>query len=132
MKIKYISLGVLTSIVVFIVFGTITAVLPNPFFTRMTPLTVLDKIFLASSSLLSGAYVGAHYYKKETVKTCDSIATAGGIGSFLAFACPVCNKLLVLLFGATALMTYFEPYRPLLGFVSTGLLAGALYWKIKR
>ncbi len=131
-KIKYIFLGVLTSIVIFIVFGTITAVLPTPFFTRMTPLTVLDKIFLVSSSILLGTYVGVHYYKKKIAKTCDSIATTGGIGSFLAFACPICNKLLVLLFGAAALMTYLEPYRPVLGFVSNGLLAGAVYWRIRQ
>ena len=97
----------------------------------MTPITFLDEIFLVSSSLLLGAYVGVHYYKKNTANKCDAVATSGGIGSFLAFACPVCNKLLVLLFGVTALMTYFEPYRPLLGFISNGALIGAIYWRLR-
>ncbi|MEK6853551.1 MAG: hypothetical protein AABX64_02600 [Nanoarchaeota archaeon] len=131
-KLKYVLLGLGTGLLFFVVSGIITSLLPNSFFTRMTPINTLDYIFLASSSILLGAYVGVHYYKKNTIKKCDTIATTGGIGSFFAFACPICNKLLVFVFGATTLMTYFEPYRPILGFVSNGLLAGAVWWRIKR
>lgn len=131
-KLKYTFIGLGTGLLFFFVFGIVTVLLPNQLFSRMTPINILDYIFLTSSSILLGAYVGVHYYKKNTVRKCDAAATTGGIGSFLAFACPVCNKLLVFLFGATALMTYFEPYRPILGFVSNGLLAVALYWKIKN
>ena len=130
-KIKYILLGLGAGLLFFVISGIVTVLLPNSLFIRMTPITMLDYVFLGSSSILLGAYVGVHYYKKNTIKKCDTVATTGGIGSFLAFACPVCNKLLVLLFGATALMTYFEPYRPILGFVSNGLLAGALWWRIR-
>ncbi len=130
-KISSLLLGLGAGILFFFVSGMITSLLPNYFFTRMTPISTLDYIFLGSSSALLGAYVGVHYYKKGTVKKCDTVATTGSVGSFLAFACPVCNKLLVFLFGATALMIYFEPYRSLLGFVSNGLLVGALYWKLR-
>jgi len=131
-KLKYLFLGLGAGSFFFFVFGIVTSLLPSPFFTRMTPISTLDYVFLTSSSLLLGAYVGVHYCKKNTVKQCNVAATTGGVGSFLAFACPICNKLLVLLFGAAMLMTYFEPYRPLLGFVSNGLLVGALWWRIKR
>lgn len=131
-KLKYILLGLGTGLLFFVVSGVVTTLLPNSLFIRMTPINTLDYVFLVSSSVLLGAYVGVHYYKKNPVKKCDTVATTGGVGSFLAFACPVCNKLLVLLFGATALMTYFEPYRPILGFVSNGLLAGAVWWRIKQ
>jgi|SRR3989344_5399549 len=130
-KLKYLSLGLGAGILFFFLSGIVTSLLPNSFFARMTPISTLDYVFLTSSSVLLGAYVGVHYYKKNTIKKCDTVATTGGVGSFLAFACPVCNKLLVLLFGATALMTYFEPYRPILGFVSNGLLAGAVYWRLR-
>jgi len=112
-------------------FGIVTVLIPNSFFVRMTPITSLDYIFLLSSSLPLGAYTGVHYYKKNNVQKCNVAVATGGIGSFLAFACPVCNKLLVFLFGATALMTYFEPYRPVLGVVSNGLLVGALWWRLR-
>jgi len=130
-KLKYLFLGLGVGLLFFFVSGIVTVLLPNSFFTRMTPISTLDYVFLASSSVLLGAYVGVHYYKKNTTKKCDTVATTGGVGSFLAFACPVCNKLLVFLFGATALMTYFEPYRPVLGVVSNGLLVGALWWRLR-
>ena len=131
-KLKYLSLGLGAGLLFFFVSGIVTSLLPNSFFGRMTPISVLDYVFLISSSLLLGAYVGVHYYKQNSITKCDAIATTGWVGSFLAFACPVCNKLLVFLFGATILMTYLEPYRPLLGFISTGLLAGAVWWRIKQ
>ncbi len=129
---KYILVGLGIGILFFSLSGIITSLLPNPLFTRMTPIKTLDYVFLTSSSILLGTYAGVHYYKKNNANKCNTAATTGSIGSFLAFACPVCNKLLVILFGATALMTYFEPYQPLLGFLSNGLLIGALYWKLKK
>ena len=124
-------IGIVSSIVFFFVFGIPTNVIPNPLFTRMVSRTVLDYVFLVSSSVLLGAYLGVHLYKKNQSKKCTTATYSGAIGSILAFGCPVCNKLLVLLFGATALLTYFEPYRHMLGFASIAMLGGALYWKTK-
>ena len=131
-RLKYGFIGLAVSVTFFIVFGIVTAVIPNSFFIRMTATSFLDKTFLVTSSVLLGAYFGVNGYKKEENKICNRTTTSAGIGSFLAFACPVCNKLLVLIFGATVLMTYLEPYRPILGFISNGLLIGALYWRIKN
>ena len=131
-RLKYGLIGLAVSITFFIVFGVVTAVIPNPFFIRMITTTFLDKIFLVTSSILLGSYFAVSSYKKKENKTCNRTTTSAGVGSFLAFACPVCNKLLVLIFGATILMTYLEPYRPILGIVSNGLLVGALYWRIKN
>ncbi len=130
-KRKPILLGVLSGLIFFLFFGIVTSIIPNHWFTRMIPIKMLDWVFLVISSLLIGAYIAVHLYKKKKSSSCSITATAGGVGSFFAFACPICNQLLVILFGATALLTYFEPYRPVLGFVSNGLLAGALYWRIK-
>jgi hypothetical protein len=131
-KQKYTLIGIVSSIGFFFLFSIPTALFPNNFFIRMIPSTTLDYVFLIFSSILLGAYVGVHLYKKKNTKACNRVTTAGGIGGFLAFGCPICNKLFVLLFGATALMTYLEPYRPILGFVSTGLMGGALWWRIKH
>lgn len=38
-------------------------------------------------------------------------ATVGGVLGFIGVACPVCNKILLLIFGGELLMTYFEPVR---------------------
>ena len=131
MKIKFIAIGILSSIGFFLLSGVVTGLVPNPWFTRMVWKTPLDYFFLVVSSMLLGGYIGVHFYKKNISKGCDIATYSGGAGSFLAFGCPICNKLLVLLFGATALLTYFEPYRPVLGFLSIGLLIGALYFKLR-
>ena len=128
---KFIAISLVVGAGFFLLFGGITAVVPNSWFTRMIPTTLWDWFFLALSSLLIGAYTGVHFYKKNTAKIRNATAVAGGAGSFCAFACRICNKLLVALFGAAALMTYFEPYRPLLGLASNMLPGAALYrrWK---
>ena len=38
-------------------------------------------------------------------------AGVGGVLGFIGVACPVCNKILLLLFGGDLLLTYFEPVR---------------------
>lgn len=135
------ALGSVGGVIFFVLSGIVTAVLPNQFFTRMTPKSPLDFIFLAISSILLGTYVAIYCYKKnrsekekeeQAKNTCGTTIFAGSLGSFFAFACPVCNKILVFLFGATALSIYFEPYRPFLGIISNGLLMIAVYRILKQ
>ena len=38
-------------------------------------------------------------------------ASVGGVLGFIGVACPVCNKILMLIFGGELLLTYFEPVR---------------------
>lgn len=131
-KIKYWIIGILSSLGLFLLFGIVTDLIQNQLFIRMVEKTVLDYFFLIASSVLLGTYIAVHLYKKNISKKCDVATYSGGVGSFLAFGCPICNKLLVLLFGVTALTIYFEPYRPYLGILSIGLLTGALYFKLKK
>ena len=130
-KTKYLAIGILSSIGLFLLFGIVTDLIQNPWFTRMVEKTTIDYFFLITSSLLLGSHIAIHFYKKNSSKKCRIATYSGGAGSFLAFSCPICNKLLVLLLGATTLMMYFEPYRYVLGFVSIGLLALSLYWNQK-
>lgn len=124
----------LTSLVTFLIFGSITSLVPNPFFTRMFPPTFLDFTFLTLTSLMLGTYVSLHFYHKEKVRSlgkCDYAAVGGTVSSFLAFSCPVCNLLLVSLFGATALLTYFQPLQPVLGFLGIIILGLAIFFKVR-
>ena len=119
----------LYSIVVFIIFGIVTVLIPNKFFARMTPIGWLDYLFLAITSLLLGIYLSLHRYQKKESKLCRTTAIGGGISGFLGFGCPVCNKILVLLFGFAGVLTYIEPYRPIFGIAGIGLLGYATYKK---
>lgn len=50
--------------------------------------------------------------------------------SFLSIGCPVCNKLIVLVFGLGGAMTVFNPLRPFLGLASLLLLAVTLFLRV--
>lgn len=131
--IKSLIIGLCSAIGLFFLFGMVTAVIPNYFFTRMTPVGWLEYVSLVMTSLLLGTYIGLSYYEKKgkTVK-CDITATSGGIFGFLTFGCSICNKILVLLFGITGVLKYFEPIRPFFGITSIVMLGGAVIYKIKQ
>ncbi len=117
--------ALLITLPVFLVFGLVTAVIPNPFFVRMTPLTWLDYFLLVSTSLLIGLYLSVLRYMKKSGK-CAITASGGGVLGFLGFSCVVCNKLLVVLLGVAGVLTYIEPYRYILGFGGLVLLLYAV------
>jgi hypothetical protein len=103
---KRIAAGIAVAIVSLLLLGTVAALWDNPFFVRMTPAGGWEIAMLAVMSAISGVYV--------TIRRpfCSvKGAGAGGILAFLGVACPVCNKILLLLFGGELLMTYFEPVR---------------------
>ncbi len=103
------------------VFGTVAALWPNPLFIRMTPAGGWEIGLLALQSVLLGLFA-AIWQPTCSVRT----AGVGGVLNFLGIACPVCNKVLLLLFGWSALMTYFEPLRPYLALVGVLITALAL------
>ncbi|HLC65657.1 MAG TPA: hypothetical protein VJI46_06060 [Candidatus Nanoarchaeia archaeon] len=127
---KFSLFAVLVSLLLFFIFGVVTSVLPNPYFRRMTPASGLDYLFLAITSILLGAFLGISILK-DSKKSCMASASSGGFAGILSFACPVCNKLLVLLLGVAGIMAFIEPYRPLFGVVGISLLSYAVYKKGK-
>jgi hypothetical protein len=124
-KFREILQSLLIAVGVFILFGTVTALWRNPFFTRMTPVVGYEFVLLALESILMGLYFGV---KRSAcaVKT----SRTGSVLGFLGIACPVCNKILLLLFGAGFLLTYFEPVRLYVGLLGIGLLLFALNKKL--
>lgn len=130
---KPILIAISSGIIMFLIFGIVTAIIPNSFFIRMTPVTWLEWASLVITSLLLGTYFGLSYYGKKVKSTkCNTTATAGGIFGFLTFGCSICNKILILLLGVSGVLKYFEPVRPALGFLSIGLLGTALVYKAKN
>lgn len=122
---KTVLLGVGTFLLLLAIFGIPTAVIPNPWFGRMTPVTIVDYFFLITTSGLLALYVALPTPSKHTT------ATAGGIANFFAVSCPLCNKLFVLLLGASAVMHYIEPLRVWFGALGVMLAGVAVWTKIK-
>ena len=103
---KRIAAGIAVAVVSFALLGTVAALWDNPVFVRMTPAGGWEIAMLAAMSPAGGVYVAIRR-PFCSVKG----ASAGGILAFLGVACPVCNKVLLLIFGGELLMTYFEPVR---------------------
>ena len=98
--------GLAVSVVSFAGLGTVSALWENPLFIRMTPVGDFEIAALGALSILLGVYVAIRR-PFCSVKT----AGTGSVLGFLGIACPVCNKVLLLLFGGELLMTYYEPVR---------------------
>ncbi len=98
--------GALVAIGSFAMLGTVAALWANPFFIRMTPTSGFEVGLLALQAVLLGIYVTI------PVPACGlKLASLGGIANYIGIACPICNKILLFMFGASALLTYLEPVR---------------------
>jgi hypothetical protein len=92
--------------IAFAALGTVSALWSNPLFIRMTPAGGWEVALLALLSMLFGVYVAV-----RRPACADRAAGTGGVLGFIGVACPVCNKVLLMLFGSELLLTYFEPIR---------------------
>lgn len=118
----------LIAIPLFLLFGTTTALWDNSYFIRMTTSGIAEYAILALESLLLGLYLAI-----KTPKACASgKAMTGSVFGFLGFSCPVCIKFLVLIFGSTFLLSYFEPIRIYVGLFGVVILLIAVNQKIKQ
>lgn len=131
-ELKYIFIGVSTATLIFLMFGIVTALIPNNLFGRMFPPTIIDYIFLITTSAMLGAYFSLYFYgRQNTYRKEDYAAMGGSLPSIFAFSCPLCNVLLVSLLGATTILVFFEPLRPVFGIFGVGILGLALYLKVQ-
>lgn len=109
----------------FALLGTVAALWENPLFVRMTPTSGFEVALLAIQSVALGLYLGI-----RRPSCAAGTAGVGGVLGFLGIACPVCNKVLVTIFGSGLLLTYFEPIRLYVALAGVLLTSLALWWKL--
>jgi hypothetical protein len=110
--------------------GIPTVLIPNRWFGREIPPRPLDYVIFALTIALVAA-LAATYAMPLACPTRERSLTAGGLLSFFAVGCPVCNKLAVMALGWGGAMTYFAPIQPLLGVASLILLAATLVARLR-
>lgn len=126
-RVRRAAAGTAVAAASFAVLGTVSALWDNPLFFRMTPVGGWEVALLAALSLLLGVYVAIRR------PACSiKAAGAGGVLGFIGIACPVCNKLLLLLFGGELLLTYFEPIRVYVAALGTLIVLAVVLreWRI--
>ena len=106
----------------FLLLGAMTALWSNPFFIRMTEVRGWDYIILSFESLMIVLFFGIRAPHCATKK-----AGIGGVLGFVGFGCSICNKILLLLFGSSFLLSYFEPVRHYVGGLGILLFFSALF-----
>lgn len=119
--------GAAVALLAFVSLGTVSALWTNPLFMRMTPAGGWEIALLGALAMLSGLYVAM-----RRPACADRTAGVGGVLGFVGIACPVCNKILLLLFGGELLLTYFEPIRIYVAAVGTAIVAVAVVLQWRR
>ena len=124
---KDVARGLAVAAAMFAGLGTAAALWENPLFIRMTTTGGFEIALLLSQAALAGVYVGL-----PQSRCGRRTAGAGAVIGFLGIACPVCNKILVLLVGSALLLEYYEPVRPYVAVGGVALLAAAIGLKLSR
>ncbi len=114
-----------------------TAVIPNPVFGRTIdvtwwsyPVVVVTGVLggLLAATYVRGASHSAGPDDHEEVEADRpmKLAAVGGLVSFFAVGCPVCNKVVLLALGASGAVTWFAPVQPVLAVASIVMMGWAL------
>ena len=114
--------------------GIPTDVIPNPVFGRPVPVTWWSYPVLVVTAVLAGLVVATYVRDpREPLDDDPTTRTAGlgGLLSFFAVGCPVCNKVVVLALGTVGACRWFEPLQPLLAVASIVLLVVALRSRLR-
>ncbi len=118
-----------------------TAVIPNPIFGRAIEVTWWSYPVVILTGVLGGLLL-ATYIKEPAPYAQDAdsgeqadrpltLGAVGGLVSFFAVGCPVCNKIVLIALGASGAMTWFAPLQPFLALASVVLMGWALHARLK-
>ena len=109
--------------------GIPTDVVPNSWFTRMTPVRPLDIVLLVMASVTLGLLAATYVRGRATGG--GARGAAGGTLTGLAIGCPVCNKAVVALIGTSGALNWFGPIQPFLGALGLALAIWALVLRLR-
>jgi hypothetical protein len=111
-----------------------TDLVDTPVFGREIPPTWWAWPSLVVTSVLGGLLL-ASYVARPAVTDADRRTArggwVGGVLTFFAVGCPVCNKLVLLALGSAGALTWFEPVQPVLQLLAVVLLGWALRARLR-
>ncbi len=125
-----------TSVGMVVLVAVPTDLIPNPLFGRDVPPTWWAWPSLVVSSVLAGLLAATYVASpveagSQQAERPTRRGLAGGVLTFFAVGCPVCNKLVLLALGYAGAMTWFQPVQPFLQVLAVALLAVALAQRLR-
>jgi hypothetical protein len=111
--------------------GIPTDVVPNPWFGREIGVRAFDVVTLIALSIVTGALIATYTVAGDSGAGAPRAGFGSGILGWFAVGCPVCNKLVVALLGASGATSTFAPLQPLLGVAAVLLVSAALVVRVR-
>lgn len=110
-----------------------TDLIDTPLFTRDVPPTWWAWPVLIVNAVLAGLVAATYVARKDAAERSGGAwGIGGGLVTFFAVGCPVCNKLVLLALGYAGALQYFEPIQPYLAGSSIALLGVAFVMRVIR
>ncbi|HLN75652.1 MAG TPA: hypothetical protein VK204_01330 [Nocardioidaceae bacterium] len=126
--------AVASAVLYALVLAVPTDLIDTPLFSRQIPPTSWAWPALALSSALAGLLTATYVatpLAPEQDKNPGRGGYVGGLLTFFAVGCPVCNKLVLLALGTSGAIAWFEPVQPLLQVAAVVVLAWALGARVR-
>lgn len=140
---RHILVAAVAALVVAVLIGLPSVLIPNPFFTRDIPTVGWNYPVWILTSILSGMLTATFVRtpggddddddgtETPQQRRAGRFGMVGGILAWFAVGCPVCNKLVLLAVGYSGALTWFAPAQPYLAAGGLALTAVALYWRLR-
>ena len=127
------TVAVMASVAAYFLMGLPTAVIDNPVFGRAIAVTPWSTPVLIVSSALVGLIMATYV---NPVNARDDrqmkVSGIGGLLSFFAIGCPVCNKIVLLALGTSGALNFFAPLQPILAVAGVAFLGYALIQRLRN
>lgn len=124
-------LGLLAAVGTVLLIGIPSDIIPNPLFGREVPVRWWEYPVLGATAVLTGLWfsIGRPQGAAPVRAERGGLMGVGVFAAWFAVACPVCNKIVLLLLGTSGAMGLWAPAQPYLAVASLVALAGAVVWK---
>jgi hypothetical protein len=127
------TVALLAAVAAYFLMGLPTAVIDNPVFGRAVAVTPWSTPVLLVSSVLVGLIMATYVNPLHALDDRHmKVSGVGGLLSFFAIGCPVCNKIVLLALGTSGALNFFAPLQPILAMAGVLFLAYALVQRLRN
>jgi hypothetical protein len=133
------TVAVMAGVAAYFLMGLPTAVIDNPVFGRAVAVTPWSGPVLIVSSVLVGLIMATYVNplngvddRQVPVDRHAKLSGVGGLLSFFAIGCPVCNKIVLLALGTSGALNFFAPLQPILAIAGVAFLGYALVKRLRN